>query len=198
MADDEFLAADHVRYLRYSNEISDIDFHGDLDRVINLDTEVAHRALDLGVPEQKLDSSKISSPPIDQCRLGASQRVRAELRRIEPDACHPLLHQSRVLTSGYPTRTVVDPTGEQKLTRLSTGQLQVFVDRLAGLVRQFETHWPAGLLLTDGCAIHRITTRRHVIDANSDYVTAAQFAVDGKIEEREIALALSHLQFIPD
>ena len=65
MVGDSEGAADCVRFALYRVGGSDIDLLGDFDSVINLDTKLAHRALDLGVPEQKFDSSKIFSPPID-------------------------------------------------------------------------------------------------------------------------------------
>jgi hypothetical protein len=51
---------------------SDIDLFGYGKSVINFDTKVAHRALDLGVAKQKLDGPEIASAPIDQSSLRAS------------------------------------------------------------------------------------------------------------------------------
>lgn len=42
-------------------------------RVIDLNAEISHRAFDLGVPEQELDSPEIAGPSIDQGRFCASQ-----------------------------------------------------------------------------------------------------------------------------
>ena len=43
---------------------SDVDLLGDLDSVIDLDTEVAHSAFDLQMAEQKLDRAQIPSAAI--------------------------------------------------------------------------------------------------------------------------------------
>jgi hypothetical protein len=59
-----------------------------------------------------------------------------------------------------PTRTVTAPS-EQESTEHPVGQPQVLIKRLSGLVGQFEPHRSAGLLLANGRAIHRVTTRRH-------------------------------------
>ena len=65
------------------------------------------------MPEQKLHGSEVPRSAVDQYRLRASQRVRAEFRRIETDARDPLLHQPRVL----PRRQspFAPTTGEQEL-----------------------------------------------------------------------------------
>ena len=62
----------------------DINLFGYCQRVIDLNAEIADRALDLGVPEQELHGSQVAGAPIDQRRLRAPQRMRTEQRRIEP------------------------------------------------------------------------------------------------------------------
>ena len=53
--------------------VSDLDLFGDGKRVIDLDTEIANRALDLGVTEQQLDGPQIAGAAIDQRGFGPSQ-----------------------------------------------------------------------------------------------------------------------------
>ena len=72
MVGDEFPAADHVRYLKYSDKFSDIDFLGDLDRIIDLDAEISNGALDLRMSEQKLYGSEVAGPPVNQHSLRAA------------------------------------------------------------------------------------------------------------------------------
>ena len=124
--------------------------------------------------------------------------MRAELGRVETDARHPLLDEPRVLPRGQTALGIVFATGEQKLAWLASGQPQVFVDGHAGLVRQFEPHGTAGLLLPDCRAVHRVTAWGHVVDADGDNVTAAQFAVDRQVEQREIALLALDLELRSD
>ena len=52
---------------------SDIDLLGYSERVINLDSEIANRALDLRVAKQELNCSKISRFLIDQGCLGPAE-----------------------------------------------------------------------------------------------------------------------------
>ena len=49
---------------------SNIGLLGDGQSVIDLDTEIANRALDLGVTEQQLDGPQIAGAAIDQRSLG--------------------------------------------------------------------------------------------------------------------------------
>lgn len=135
-------------------------------------------AFNLRMSEQKLDCAKIAGAPVDQNCLRPAQWVSPKLGRIEPDARHPLLHEANVLTCCEAT-LAVPSSRKQYLTCLATCQTKILVNRETGLIRQFEAYWPAGLLLPYCGAIHRITAGRHVIDANSNNVTAAQLAVDG-------------------
>lgn len=98
---------------------SDVDLLGDLDGIIHLDAEVAHRALDLRMSEQKLDGSEVPGSPVDHDCLRAAQRVRAKLGRVEPDAGHPFLNKPRVLPGGQ--AAAITTTSEQELSRLATG-----------------------------------------------------------------------------
>ena len=148
--------------------------------------------------QQKLDRTKIPCPTVDQYRLRASERVRPELRGIEPDASHPLLHKPRILPGGESARAVVFATGEQKLAGRSASQSEVLVDRLPRLIGHLEPDWPAGLLLSDGGPIHRVAARRNIIDADGDDVTATQLAVDRQVEQRQIALLALDLELGSD
>jgi hypothetical protein len=65
------------------------------------------------------------------------------------------------------------------LPRLPFRLAQIVVDRHPRLFRQFKPHGPSGLLLPDGRAIHRVSTRCYIINPHSDDITAAKLAVDG-------------------
>ena len=171
---------------------------GDLDRVIDLDAEVANGAFDLRMSEQKLHRSEIPGASVDQYCLRASQRMRTELGWIEPDACDPLLNQTGILPRGQPALGVVTSTSKQELTRFAPRQPQVLIDRHSRLVGHLEPNWPARLLLSDRCAIHRVTTRGHIVHADGDHVATAQLAVDRQVEEGEIPLLSLDLQLGPD
>jgi hypothetical protein len=71
---------------------------------------------------------------------------------------------------------------------------EVPVDRLPRLLGDLEPDRPTGLPLADCRAIDRVAVRRNILDPQSDHVTTAKLAVDGDVEEREIAYAACELQ----
>ena len=55
----------------------------DLERVVDLDAEIANRALYLGVAQQELDGAKVLCSPVDERRLGPPYRMRSVSRGVE-------------------------------------------------------------------------------------------------------------------
>jgi hypothetical protein len=121
--------------------------------------------------EQQLDGSKISGAPVDEHRLCATERVGAELGGIEPDAGDPFIDQSGILPRGHSTHAIT-AVGEQELISSSTGEPSVIVDCLSRLMGQFKPDGSTSFLLPHGGSIHRVTAQCHIIDPNSDDVTA--------------------------
>ena len=80
---------------------SDIDLLGYGERVINLDSEIADRALDLRVAQQELNRPKISRFLIDQRCLRPTQRMGAKQLRVKSDACHPFRKKPSILASRH-------------------------------------------------------------------------------------------------
>jgi hypothetical protein len=62
----ELLVAGHVWLLGHRVEATDIDLHGDPNRVVDLDAEVANGAPDFQMAEQELNRSEVPSPSVDQ------------------------------------------------------------------------------------------------------------------------------------
>ena len=80
---------------------SDIDLLGDCERIVDLDPEVTHCALKLGMAQQQLNCPQITGATINQRYLGSAQRVRSIGFGIETDTRHPARNQSCVLTGRY-------------------------------------------------------------------------------------------------
>jgi hypothetical protein len=64
----------------------------------------------------------------------------------------------------------------------------------AGMLRDLELHWPAGLLPNYGRTIANPAADEYIVDSDPDEVAAPELAVDRQIEHRKIAPALLHLQ----
>jgi len=71
-------------------------------------------------------------------------------------------------------------------------------DRLPGLVGQLELHRLLGLVLQDDGAMGNGAAVGDVTDATADHVAAAQLAVDGEVEEGEVAQLIGELRADPD
>jgi hypothetical protein len=118
------------------SEVGHIEI-GDTEGVVDFDSEVTHRALNLGMAEQQLDCSQISGAPIDQHCLCSAQGVRSKLRWTAPDTGHRFPNEPSILPSGQPVR-VITAAGEQELTGGFAGQSQLIIYRLSRLLGQLE------------------------------------------------------------
>ena len=79
---------------------SDVNLFRYGEGIIDLDAEIAHGALDLGMAEQELHSPQVARAPVDQSCLRPAQRVGPEQVRVQTDACDPLANEPRVLPGG--------------------------------------------------------------------------------------------------
>lgn len=76
---------------------SDFRLLGDFEGVINLDAQVFHGRLKLGVTEQQLHSTQVLGAPIDQCRLGPSHGMRPIFGRVQSQILYPVAKNTGVL-----------------------------------------------------------------------------------------------------
>src|SRR5438876_5018344 len=97
--------------------------------------------------EQQLNGPQIAGSAIDQRGLGSAQGMRAKQAGIEPDAADPSGHEARVFPCCHPPARTSAPT-EQEFARLLASNPNVVIDRLSGLLGQFEPNGPPGLLLS--------------------------------------------------
>ena len=71
-----------------------------LQGIIDLDSEVPHRAFQLLVPEKQLNGPEVLSAPVDQRCLCAAQGVSAVIFRIKANEGNPAIDDPGVLASG--------------------------------------------------------------------------------------------------
>jgi hypothetical protein len=125
---------------------SDFGLLGDLERVIDLDAKIPHRAFELRVAKEELDGSQVPSSPVDQSWLRASDRVGSVRGRIEADLLHPPIDNSSVLPSAK-VRRRVQSAGKQIVVAAQHRRLDPCLDGLPRCWGDLELHWPLGLLL---------------------------------------------------
>jgi hypothetical protein len=140
----------------------DVDLFCNSYGIVDLDAEISDSALDLGMAEQKLDSSQIAGAPVNERRLCPAQRMGPVNMQVQPDAREPVRKQPRVLTGRHGVSR--PPTGEQKVARLLTFLSDVVVEGLASLLRQLEPDGTPCLSLAHGGSIDGIAVGSNVID----------------------------------
>jgi hypothetical protein len=84
--------------------------------------------------------------------------------------------------------TCLSRSGWKKIvTRLQPCLRNPRIQRVPSLNRDFKLNRLSGLLLNDHCSWQYLITVGHVSDAERHQIAAAKLAVDGKIEQSEIA-----------
>jgi hypothetical protein len=85
---------------------------------------------------------------------------------------------------------------QTRIAETASSHPQVIIDRLTGLLGKPKPYWAAGLPLADGCSVECVTVWRHIIYADGDNVAAAQLAIDGEVEQGEVACASHELSLV--
>ncbi len=123
--------------------------------------------------------------------------MRPEKPWVQPNASDPLRNEPRILARRHVA--VGTPTaGEQELAGPFAGGFQIVIDRLAGLLAQFESDGPTGFLLSYRCAIRCVPARSDILDPDCNNVTATKLAINRQIEHGKVASATFDLEFRPD
>jgi len=131
--------------------------------------------------EQKLDRSQIASFSVNERRLGAAERMRAELKRIETGHGNPIREQARILARRKVANWIAAPP-EQIAVSFSRSHPQITIDSGSGVVRNFELYGSSGFLLSDRGTVQRVTVWRHILDSQSNDIATSELAVDCKVE----------------
>jgi hypothetical protein len=123
--------------------------------------------------------------------------MRPEQPWVQPNAANPLGNQAGILARSHAAFGTTT-TCKQEVAGPLVRKFQVIIDRLAGLFAQFKSDWPSCLLLSDRCAVRRVSAGSDIFNLDRDDVTATQFTVDCQIEHSEIPSTAFDLEFRPD
>src|SRR5580704_14758598 len=123
--------------------------------------------------------------------------MRTEHARIEPNAAYPVANKTRIL-SCRKAQPWLALRGKKELSLLPVCDAEVIIDSLPGLFGDLEPHRSSGLLLADSHSLNGVSVRGNVFDFESNDIATAQLAVDGEIEECQVAFAVCHLKFGAD
>jgi hypothetical protein len=103
------------------------------------------------------------------------------------------MHDTGVLPSRQ-MGPVVDATWKEVDASVFWALVQPILHRRSGLFRNLKLNRTAGLALDDRRPVSDAAAGGKVIDPEADEVAAAQFAVNGEVEHRQITLAALHLK----
>lgn len=117
-------------------------------RVLYIDAEIAHRAVELGVAKQYLNGTYIPGLAIDQGDLGPAKRVCSVAGRLNADLMKPSFEQARIVARGE-ADTVVPSGGEQEITVPGPPLAYPGEDAVARSLRHLEANRRSRLLLND-------------------------------------------------
>ena len=106
------------------------------------------------------------------------------------------MHDARVLARRE-VRLIVDAAREDVGASILWSRVQPLLQRDAGLLHDLELNRTAGFVLDNRRSVSHVAACRDVVDPKADEVAAAQLAVDGEVEQREIALAVLNLKSDP-
>ena len=158
---------------------------GQRQRVIDIDTEIADCIFDVGMAEQYLHGSKVSSRLVDERSLGAPQRMGTIFMVVEADCRHPLMEQSSVLARAQ-VAEIIYATGKDEIARRATAPGEPGRQAISCFGHDFELNRPAGLLLDHCGAISKRSATDQIANPHFDKVTATKLAVDREIEQGTI------------
>ena len=83
--------------------------------VFDIDTEIADRVLDLGVPQQNLDRPDVACGPIDHCGFCPPKRMRSVFRLPKTNRSHPFIDKARILPRAH-VSGMIDSAWEEVVT----------------------------------------------------------------------------------
>lgn len=126
--------------------LSDLHLLSDVERILYLDAQVVDRALQLGVPEQQLNSPKILGLAINQRRLGPPHRVRSIGVSVKANLLDPAVHDAGALPSSK-VRRCLHSTREDVVVASQSGDLDPGADGFARSSGDLELHRVASLVL---------------------------------------------------
>jgi hypothetical protein len=154
--------------------------------ILYINAEIPDCVLDLGMAKQDLDRSKVAGGLIDHGSLRSPQGMRTVILSTKPVPSDPLIDQSGVLPRAEMI-DVVDTTGKGMVINCSSPSLKPSKQTCSDLGRDLELHGASSLLPDGHSASANVVAHDERPDFDFYQITAAERAVDGKIEQRMIS-----------
>ena len=128
----------------------DLGLLGHFEGIVDLDTQVPHRALDFAVAQEQLDSPQVFGSLVNQGCLGPAHGMGTVARRIQPQVPNPALQYPGVLARAYVASRALS-AGEQVVIPLQTRSADPGLSGFPGRGRNFELDWTLRFALKHDC-----------------------------------------------
>ena len=143
-------------------------------------------AIDLGVPKQKLNGSKIAGFVVNLRHFRSAQRMGAVPAGLKSNCGHPVAHQPSVLAR-RDVRAVMETTGKHEHGAHQFRCVRPCCHRFPCVLRQFELNGLTGFALHDCYPFANTFAADQVPHLEANQIAPTQLAVDGDVEQRQIA-----------
>jgi hypothetical protein len=147
--------------------------------------------------EQKLNRSEITGLLVDLRGLGPTRRMRTVGRAVKRGALDPGMDDPRIL-SRREVEPRAEPAREEVLPLPGADFGKPVFHRGPRLLGNFELDRPPCLLLDDGGAVSNPAAGANIVDLQPHEVAASELAIDGEIEQSEVARSVLQLKPHPD
>ncbi len=118
------------------------------ERILDVDAQIANRALDLRMTEQNLHGAQVTRLLVDDRRLGSAERMGAVVLRAQSDPGHPFINEPGVLP-GADVVHVINPARKDELVECAASAFEPSQNAATGGLKELELNGLAGLLLDD-------------------------------------------------
>jgi hypothetical protein len=135
--------------------------------------------------KEDLNGAEIPRRLVDDRSLRPPERMRSIILGMKTYADDPLVHETRVLSRTHMSHVFV-AAREDEVVQGTASAFQPRTHRLAGRVHQLELDRSSCFLLNDDSAVAHTPARDHIANPHFDHVTAAQLAIDSKVEKRSV------------
>src|SRR5215471_5440589 len=119
--------------------------------------------------------------------------MRRVLQWVQADATDPFADETSILPSSQ-MPIGATPALEQALTRFPPARSEIVVERLPCELSQLEADRPTRFPLPVRRPVDRVPVGRNIVHTEGGEVAAAQLAVDGEIEQRQVTCMPLQLQ----
>lgn len=178
-------------------DVSDINALSDARGIFEFEAKITHCAVDIRMTKQQLHRAQVACLAVNLRRFCTAKGMRAVTTWFKANCRHPIAHEPAVLAGGD-VQPIMEPAGEDKAAGKHLGRFDPRQDGIACVFGQFKLHRSLGLALDHRNALWHAIIFYPVRHRQSGKITAAQLAIDGDLEQSQIAQIARAFEPCPD